>query len=69
MAEYTSTQAGFQRFMLESMVGPLSPQEYVDATVTPDFYHINNGKRLNREEYVQLNADWRGKISDYKPVV
>lgn len=70
MSEYTSTIEGFQRAMKWSLTGP--PQEakaYVEALSTPTFYHIMNGQRLSYDVYLKGIEEWRGKISDYVPVV
>ena len=70
MSEYTSTRDGFQRAMKWSLTGP--PEEakkYAEGTSMPTFYHVMNGKRIEFDEYVKGIAEWRGKISDYNPVV
>ena len=43
--------------------------EYVETTSVSNFYQTINGLRIEREVYAKGIADWRGKISDYKPVV
>jgi hypothetical protein len=70
MSEYTSTHEGFQRAMQESLTGP--PDEavkYAERTALPTFYQIVNGTRHEYDDYVKNVAEWRGKISDYKPVL
>lgn len=70
MSEYTSTIEGFQRAMRWSLSGP--PQEanaYVEALSTPGFYQIMNGQRLPYDVYLKGIVEWRGKISEYEPVV
>lgn len=70
MSEYTSTIEGFQRAMKWSLTGP--PQEakaYVEALSTPTFYQIMNGQCLSYDVYLKGIEEWRGKISDYHPVV
>ncbi|KAJ7775158.1 hypothetical protein B0H16DRAFT_87577 [Mycena metata] len=70
MSEYSSTLEGFQRAMTWSLTGP--PEEsklYADATVTPSFYQVMNGQKFDYGVYVKGIEEWRGKISDYKPVV
>ncbi|KAI1341444.1 hypothetical protein F5Y15DRAFT_413972 [Xylariaceae sp. FL0016] len=70
MSEYTSTRDGFQRAMEWSLTGtPEETKLYVEATATPDFYQIMNGQRLEHDEHAKGIADWRGKISEYKPIV
>ncbi|ROW14897.1 hypothetical protein VPNG_03430 [Cytospora leucostoma] len=70
MSEYTSTREGFQRAMKWSLTGP--PEEsilYAEATATPAFYQVFNGQRVAWDAYVKGIEEWRGKISDYEPVV
>lgn len=53
-----------------SLSGP--PQEanaYVEALSNPGFYKIMNGQRLPYDVYLKGIEEWRGKISDYEPVV
>lgn len=70
MSEYTSTHEGFQRAMEWSLTGPPGDARlYAEGTVTPTFYHIMNGARLEYDTYVQGIAEWRSKVSDYKPTV
>lgn len=70
MAEYTSTREGFQRAMKWSLTGPSGDSKlYAEATSTPTFYHLMNGQRLSYDVYVKGIEEWRGKISDYEPVV
>lgn len=70
MAEYTSTKSGFQKAMEWSLTGPPSDTKaYAEATVTPKFYHVMNGERLEYDAYVKGIEEWRGKISHYKPKV
>lgn len=70
MAEYTSTREGFQRAMEWSLTGrPEDSKLYAESTTTPAFYQIMNGQRIAYDDYVKGIAEWRGKISDYKPVV
>jgi hypothetical protein len=70
MSEYTSNREGFQRAMQWSLTGP--PEEakvFAEATSTPTFYQIMNGQRISYDDYVKGIAEWRGKTSDYKPLV
>ncbi|CAH0051158.1 unnamed protein product [Clonostachys solani] len=70
MTDYTSTREDFQRAMEWSLTGP--PEEaikYVEATVTPDFYQLMNNERLSYDVYAAGIAEWRGKVSEYKPIV
>ena len=70
MSEYTSTLQGFQRYMEWSLTGP--PEEaaaYAEAVSLPNFYHIMNGRRVELDTYVQDIAQWRGRVSEYKPKV
>lgn len=70
MSEYSSTREGFQRAMEWSLTGrPEDTQLYAESTATPTFYQIMNGQRVPYDDYVKGIAEWRGKISDYKPVV
>ncbi|VUC30546.1 unnamed protein product [Clonostachys rosea] len=70
MSEYTSTQEGFQRAMEWSLSGdPNDAKAYAEALSTPNFYQIMNGKRLEYDTYVKGIAEWRGKVSEYNPVV
>jgi hypothetical protein len=70
MSEYTSTKSGFQKAMQWSLTGPPSDTKaYVEATVIPTFYQVMNGERLEYDAYVKGIEEWRGKISEYKPVV
>ncbi|KAH7311268.1 hypothetical protein B0I35DRAFT_437815 [Stachybotrys elegans] len=70
MSEYTSTREGYQKSMEESLGGrPEDAAVYSEKTAMPSFYHVFNGKKLSLEEYTKGNAEWRSKISDYKPVV
>lgn len=70
MAEYTSTQKGFQQAMKEALTGkPEDSHLYADKTSTPDFYHVFNNNKLVRDKYIDSLVMWRGKISDYDPVV
>ncbi|KAH3911493.1 hypothetical protein HBH56_135580 [Parastagonospora nodorum] len=70
MSEYTSTKSGFQKAMEWSLTGPPSQTKaYAEATVVPTFYHVMNGERLEYDAYVKGIEEWRGKISEYKPVV
>ena len=70
MSEYTSTKEGFQKAMEISLNGkPEDAQKYTDATSTETFYHLFNGKREDREHFTRGVAEWRGKITDYVPVV
>lgn len=70
MSEYTSTIEGFQRAMKWSLTGP--PGEaaaYVEAIATSTFYQILNGQRHDYDTYVKYIEVWRGKVSNYEPVV
>lgn len=70
MSEYTSTRDGFQRAMEWSLTGP--PEEgrrYAESTSIPSFYQVINGKRVAYDDYVKHIIEWRGKVSEYKPVV
>lgn len=68
MSEYFSSREGLQRVMEWSLNGPPEEAaEYGKATATPDFYHIVNGKRNDYDSWLKDIAQWRGKISDYKP--
>lgn len=70
MSEYTSTIEGFQRAMEWSLTGPPGESKaYADGTSLRTFYHIMNGQRSDYDAYVNGLDEWRGKISDYKPVV
>ncbi|KAI1781441.1 hypothetical protein F4818DRAFT_37935 [Hypoxylon cercidicola] len=70
MSEYSSSREGFQRAMEWSLIGsPDDAKSYATATSMPTFYHIMNGKRLDYDDYVKDIVEWRGKVSDYKPVV
>jgi hypothetical protein len=70
MSEYTSTLEGFQRAMKWSLTGPPEDTKlYVEATVTPTFYHVMNGQHLANDKYTKGIEEWRAKISDYEPVV
>ncbi|KAK8016719.1 hypothetical protein PG993_014908 [Apiospora rasikravindrae] len=70
MSEYTSTREGFQRAMEWSLTGrPEDTAQYVEDTTVPTFYQVMNGQRIAYDDYVKGIAEWRGKISDYKPVV
>lgn len=53
-----------------SLTGP--PEEtikYVEATVTPGFYRIFNGKRIDYDDHVKDTAEWRAKSVKYYPAV
>ena len=53
-----------------SLTGPSEDAKtYAEATVTPTFYHIMNSQRLDYSPYVDSLIEWRGKVSEYKPVV
>ncbi|XXG96729.1 hypothetical protein Hte_003020 [Hypoxylon texense] len=70
MAEYTSSREGFQRAMEWSLVGsPDDAKSYATSTSLPTFYHVMNGQRLSYDDYVKGIVEWRGKVSEYKPVV
>ncbi|KAK8075427.1 hypothetical protein PG997_010090 [Apiospora hydei] len=70
MSEYTSTREGFQRAMEWSLTGRSEDTaQYVEDTTLPTFYQVMNGKRIAYDDYVKGIAEWRGKISEYKPVV
>ena len=66
MPGLTSTKTDFQKSMQDCLDGPAEgAQSWADANTTPDFYHIFNGRRLEREPYVAGIAEWRGKSKDY----
>lgn len=71
MAEYTSTREGFQKAMKWSLCTASTEEtkQYAEATVTHDFYHVFNGKRLEYDAWFQSLEDWRGKITEYDPKV
>lgn len=70
MTEYTSTREGFRRAMKWSLTGPAQEAKlYVEATSVPTFYHIMNGQRLAYDECIKGVADWRGKVTDYEPIM
>lgn len=70
MSEYTSTIEGFQRAMKWSLTGPPGESTaYAEAISTPTFYHVMNGQHLDYDAYVKGIDEWRGKISEYEPVV
>jgi hypothetical protein len=70
MSEYTSTFGGFQRAMEWSLTGPAEESTaYAEATTLPTFYHVMNGIRLEYNAYISGIAEWRAKISEYKPKV
>jgi hypothetical protein len=70
MSEYTSTKQGFQKAMEISLTGPPEDaKSYADATATNTFYHVFNGRKLDLKHFTDGIAEWRAKISDYKPVV
>ncbi|KAK7742224.1 hypothetical protein SLS62_010775 [Diatrype stigma] len=70
MSEYSSTREGFQRAMEWSLTGrPEDTKLYAESTAMPTFYQIMNGQRIPYDDYVKHVAEWRGKISEYKPVV
>lgn len=62
MAEYTSTREGFERAMKWSLTGPPEEaKEYAEALSTPNFWHVNNGQRLEYDAYIAMVQEWRGK--------
>jgi hypothetical protein len=70
MSEYTSTLEGFQRAMKWSLTGPPEDSKlYAEATSLPTYYQIMNGQRLSYDDFIKGLVEWRGKISEYKPVV
>ncbi|KAF7527304.1 hypothetical protein G7054_g10533 [Neopestalotiopsis clavispora] len=70
MSEYTSTREGFQRAMEWSLTGPpKEANQYAEGTSLPTFYHVMNNQRLEYDVYLQGLVEWRGKVSEYKPVV
>ena len=70
MSVYTSTREGFQRAMEWSLTGrPEDAKQYVESTTVPTFYQVMNGKRIAYDDYVKGIVDWRGKVTDNKPVV
>ncbi|PQE22393.1 mitochondrial substrate carrier protein [Rutstroemia sp. NJR-2017a WRK4] len=70
MSEFTSTLEGFQRAMEWSLTGPPEDSKlYAEATSLPTFYHIMNGQRSSYDDFIKGIVEWRGKISEYKPVV
>ncbi|KAK7983498.1 SEP domain-containing protein [Apiospora arundinis] len=70
MSEYTSTREGFQRAMEWSLTGrPEDTKQYVEATTVPTFYQVMNGQRIAYDDYVKGIVQWRGKVTDYKPIV
>ena len=53
-----------------SLLGP--PEEakrYAEATTTPNFCHIFNGERLEYDAWFNSIVEWRGRITNYDPVV
>lgn len=70
MAEYTSTREGFQRAMKEALAGPPGEEQAFASRVgTPTFYQIFNRKKLQGEAYTSNLGMWRGKITEYDPIV
>ncbi|KAK7914224.1 hypothetical protein PG985_011927 [Apiospora marii] len=70
MSEYTSTREGFLRAMEWSLTGrPEDTAQYAEATSLPTFYQVMNGQRITYNNYVKNITEWRGKVSDYKPVM
>ena len=70
MSEYTSTREGFQRAMEVSLSGrPEDTHQYVEMLSTPTFYQVLNGQRLSYDIYLKGIAEWRAKISEWKPAV
>ncbi|KAI5868247.1 hypothetical protein GGS23DRAFT_19481 [Durotheca rogersii] len=70
MSEYTSTREGFQRAMEESLSGrPEDSHQYAKKISTPGFYHLMNNQRISYDRYVEEIAEWRGKTTEYKPVI
>ncbi len=53
-----------------SLVGSAEDaKSYAASTTLPTFYHTMNGQRLDYDAYVKGIVEWRGKVSEYKPVV
>jgi hypothetical protein len=53
-----------------SLTGPPEDSKlYAEGTSLPTFYHVMNGQRSSYDEFIKGIAEWRGKISEYKPVV
>ncbi|CAG8979937.1 hypothetical protein HYALB_00013521, partial [Hymenoscyphus albidus] len=48
---------------------PEDSNKYAQATSTPEFYQVMNGKRISYSDYVAGIEEWRAKISDYDPIV
>jgi len=70
MSKYTSTREGFQEAMKWSLTGtPEDAKTYCEATTTQDFFHLFNNQRLEGQAYVQSISEWRGKISEYIPIM
>lgn len=70
MSEYTSTREGFLRAMEWSLTGrPEDAAQYTEATSLPTFYQVLNGQRITYDDYVKNIAEWRPKVSDYKPAL
>jgi hypothetical protein len=70
MSQYTSTLEGFQRAMEWSLTGLAEESTaYAEATTLPTFYHVMNGVKLEYDAYIGGIAEWRAKISEYKPKV
>lgn len=70
MTEYTSTREGYQRAMEASLSGrPEDTHKYVEMLSTSKFYHVLNGRRLSYDAYLDGIAEWRSKVSEWKPVV
>jgi hypothetical protein len=70
MSKYTTTREGFQEAMKWSLAGtPDDAKAYCDATTTANFYHLFNNHKLEGQAYVQSIAEWRGKISEYIPIM
>ncbi|KAK6860488.1 hypothetical protein PG995_004124 [Apiospora arundinis] len=70
MSEYTSTREGFQLAMEWSLTGrPEDTKQYVEATTVPTFYQVMNGQQIAYDDYVKGIVQWRGKVTDYKPIV
>ena len=66
-----STRAGFQLAMKHALTSTSVDEikAYAEATVTPSFYHIMNGKRREYDEWFGSLESWSGKITDYEPEV
>ncbi|KAK8061594.1 hypothetical protein PG994_007960 [Apiospora phragmitis] len=48
---------------------PEDTAQYAEGTSLPTFYQVMNGQRIVYDDDVKHIAEWRGKVSEYKPVV